>query len=129
MEREIRCRVAACPEMLGDDKEWSVYLINDGSRTLERVLLKTFGHEWGDFGDAIHPNVEVTDVAPGTHALIWRDNDHELRMWLTVAVRIDGDETDFLVEFPMLYKRKGQLPLVEPLGKPGWIVECEEPRR
>jgi hypothetical protein len=83
----------------------------------------------GDCGDAVHPNVEVTNVAGGAHVLIWRDNDHELRMWLALAVRIDDRETDFLVEFPMLYRSKGDLPLVERLGKPGWVVRCGEPRR
>lgn len=126
---EIHCRVAACPEACGDDKEWSFYLLNDGSRPLERVVLKTFGHEWGDFGDAVHPDVEIANVGPGTHVLIWRDNDHELRMWLTLAVRIDDREADFLVEFPMLYRRKGNLPLVEQLGKHGWVVRCGNPQR
>jgi hypothetical protein len=47
---EIRCLVAACPEPLGDDKEWSFYLLNDDSRPLNRVVLKTFGHEWAIAG-------------------------------------------------------------------------------
>ena len=121
-QADIRCRAAACLENLGDDKEWSVYLLNDGTRALSRVVLKTFGHEWGNFGDAVHPSVEVTDVSPGSHVLLWRDNDHELRMWLTLAVWVDDRETEWLVEFPMLYRSKDTLPLVESLGKPGWVV-------
>ena len=125
-QNEMRCLVAACPEALGDDNEWSFYLLNDGRRSLNRVVLKTFGHEWGDFGDAVHPNVEVTKVAPGAHVRIWRDNDHELRMWMTLAVWINDLETDFLVEFPLLYRSHSTLPVVEWLGKPGWVVRCGE---
>ncbi len=126
---EIHCRVAACPEHLGDDKEWSFYLLNDSRSPLDVVVLKTFGHEWGDVGHTEHPNVKVTDVAPGANALIWRDNDDELRMWLTLLVRVHEREVEFLLEFPMLYKRKGNLPVVAGLAKPGWAVSAVESGR
>ena len=121
---EVRCRVAACPEALGDGMEWSFYLFNDGSMPLDLVVLKTFGREWGDIGDTKHPNVKVTDIGAGASVLIWRDNDEELRMWLEVLVQVQNHEASLLVEFPMLYKRRGNLPLVAGLDKPGWVVSA-----
>lgn len=126
---EIRCRVAACPESFGDGSEWSIYLLNDGNVQLDEVVLKAFGHEWGDIGHTKHPEVRVTDVRPGASALIWRDNDDEFRMWLTLVVRVRDREVELLLEFPMLYKRKGTLPLVAGLGKPGWVVSAGESGR
>ena len=123
---EIRCRVAACPEALGDDMEWSFYLFNDGSMPLDVVVLKTFAREWGDIGDTNHPNVKITNVGAGANVLIWRDNDEELRMWLELLVRVQNREAALVVEFPMLYKRRGILPLVADLGKPGWVVSAVE---
>jgi hypothetical protein len=123
---EIRCRVAACPEVLGDGKEWSFYLINDGNAPLDRALLKAFGREWGDFGDATHPNVEFTNIEPAKSVLIWRDDDEELRMWLSLHVRMQAREASLLFEFPLLYRRKADLPLVAGLGKPGCVVSPVE---
>jgi hypothetical protein len=123
---EIRCRVAACPEALGDDKEWSFYLLNDGSVPLDLVVLKTFGREWGNIGETKHPNVKLTSVGTGASVLIWRDNDEELRMWLELLVRVRNREAALVVEFPMLYKRRGNLPLVAGLDKPGWVVSAVE---
>lgn len=125
-KESIRCRVAACLERLGDGKEWSFYLLNDGGAPLDLVVLKTFGHEWGDAGYAKHPGVEVADVAPGAGRLIWRDNDDEFRMWLTLLVRAGDREVELLAELPMLYRRKSDLPLVAGLDKPGWVVPAVE---
>lgn len=121
---EIHCRVAACREPLSDDKEWSFYLINDGKAPLDVVVLKAFGHEWGDMGHAKHPDLRFNDLAPGASALIWRDNDDEFRMWLTLLVRVRDREVELLLEFPMLYRIKGNLPLVDGLAKPGWVVSA-----
>jgi hypothetical protein len=126
---EVRCRVAACPEALGDDKEWSFYLLNDGRSPLDEVVLKAFGHEWGDMGRTEHPCLKFTDLAPGASALIWRDNDDEFRMWLTLAVRTRDREVELLFEFPMLYRRKNSLPLVDGLAKPGWATSAGESGR
>lgn len=127
---EIRCRVAACPEPLGDDKEWSFYLLNDGRVPLDEVVLKAFGHEWGDMGPTKHPDLKFTDLSPGASALIWRDNDDEFRMWLTLLVRVRGREVELMLEFPMLYsKSKGDLPLVDGLAKRGWVVSAVESGR
>jgi hypothetical protein len=129
MERpnEIRCRVVACPEALDDGKEWSFYVINDGDAPLDSVVLKRFGHEWGD-GDVGHstdPNVTVSDLAPGHYASIWRDNDEELRMWMTLEVHAGTRMAEVLIEFPMLYRRRSGagLPIVEGLGKCGYVRE------
>lgn len=126
---EIRCRVAACPESLGDGKEWSFYLLNDGRAPLDLVVLKAFGHEWGDFGRTEYPGVQVADLAPGANALIWRDDDDELRMWLSLLVRVRDREVELLLELPLLYRRKANLPLVEGLAKPGWAVSAVEPAK
>lgn len=123
---EISCRVVACPESLGDGLEWSIYLLNDGGEKLDEVVLKTFGHEWGDMGDTKHPDVRVTDVAPGASVLLWRDNDDEFRMWLKLLVRVKDREVELMFEFPMLYRRKENLALVAGLDKPGWAVSAVE---
>jgi hypothetical protein len=123
--QHVACRVAACLEPLGDGKEWSIYLLNDSAVTFDRVVLQTFGHEWGDAGPAVHPNVEFGDVRPGTAVLLWRDNDDEVRMWLTLAIRVGDRAMRLLTEFPMLYRRKQSLPLVEGLGKCGWVGRTE----
>jgi hypothetical protein len=119
----IRCRVVACPEAFEDGKSWSFYLINDSDEVLDVAVLETFGHEWGDFGNSVHPEVKVTDLAPGNNALIWRDDDEELRMWCTLKVQVAAREAELLFEFPILYKRRsGGLPVVQSLGKPGFAV-------
>jgi hypothetical protein len=119
---DIRCRVAACPEYLGDGNAWSFYLLNDGAVPLDSVVLTTFGHEWGDVGHAKYPEATVTHVAPGTSSLIWRDNDDELRMWLGLRVLAGDRETELIAEFPLLYSRKDSLGLIAGLGKPGFVV-------
>jgi hypothetical protein len=125
-DQEICCRIAACPESLGDGKEWSFYLINDSAVPFDMVVLKAFGHEWGDFGQTTYPDVKVTDVAPGANILIWRDNDDEFRMWLTLLVQARGREVELLAEFPILYRSKDNLPLVTGLARPGWVVSAVE---
>jgi len=126
----LRCRVAACPESRDDGKEWSFYLVNDTSLPFDRVVLKTFGHEWGEMGSATHPNVQVRDLAPGASTLIWRDNDEEMRMWLTVLVKAGNREAELMIEFPLLYRRKDSLRLVADIGKCGWeaVAEANPPR-
>jgi hypothetical protein len=121
-----RCRVAACRESLGDGKKWSFYLINDGDAALDSAVLTRVGYEWGDTGSSEDADVGVPGLAPGAHALIWRDDGSgaELRMDLSVAARANGREVRLLFEFPKLY-RKSNLPRVDGLGKAGWQVAAE----
>ncbi len=70
----IRCRVAACRESLNDNKEWSFYLLNDSNNSLDLVVLYEVGYEWGNYGDSEVVDIRVTDLTPGDHALIWRDD-------------------------------------------------------
>src|SRR5262245_55925239 len=93
---DIHCRVVACPESFEDGKSWSFYLINDGDAALDVAVLETFGHEWGDFGNSIHPGIKVTDLAPGNNVLIWRDNDEELRMWLSLKIQVAARQAELL---------------------------------
>jgi hypothetical protein len=122
----IRCRIAACREDLDDDNEWSFYLINDGDAPLQWAVLDTIGYEWGGMGNSEQPGVRVTGIAPGGHALLWRDDGSgaELRMDLSLRVCAGGREAKLLFEFPKLY-RKTDLPVVAPLGKPGWAVAAQ----
>jgi hypothetical protein len=122
----IRCRVAACRETLDDDQEWSFYLINDSDTPLDLAVLCEIGYEWGGWGNSETADVRVTDLAPGAHALIWRDDGSgaELRMDLSVRVQVGGREVLLQFEFPKLY-RKRNVPVVERLGKPGWAVAAE----
>ncbi len=122
----IRCRVAACREALGDGKEWSFYLINDSDALLDSAVLNQISYEWGDSGNSEAADVQVTGLAVGAHALIWRDDGSgaELRMELSLLVRMGDREVRLLFEFPKLY-RKTDLPLVDGLGKPGWQEVAE----
>lgn len=117
----IRCRVAACREALGDGKEWSFYLINDSDAPLDSAVLQKISYAWGDLGNSESADVHVTGLAAGAHALIWRDDGSgaELRMDLSLVVRIGNREVRLLFEFPKLYRKTG-LPIVDGLGKPGW---------
>lgn len=120
----IRCRVAACREALGDGREWSFYVLNDGEETLDSVVLETFGHEWGGVGRKEHPKVRVEGLAPGAHARIWRDNDNEVRMWMKLAARAGRREVELEAEFPLLYRHLDELEMVPELGKPGWVASA-----
>jgi hypothetical protein len=117
----ICCRVAACRESLDDGKEWSFYLINDSDLTIDLAVLNNVGYEWGDWGNNEITNVRITNLLPGAHAIIWRDdgNGVELRMELTLLLQVRGREMRLQFEFPKLYRRSN-LPIIDILGKPGW---------
>jgi hypothetical protein len=119
----MKCRVVACREALDDGKEWSFYLINDGADPLDSAVLDWVSYEWGDMGNSEDADVRVTGLAPGAHALIWRDDGSgaELRMDLSVRVQSRGREAKMLFEFPKLYRQR-DLPLVDGLGKSGLAV-------
>jgi len=124
----IRCRVAACREALNDGKAWSFYLINDSNAPFDRAVVYKIDYEWGDMGNSEDADVRVTDLAPGAHALIWRDDGSgaELRMELSLRLYLRGREVPLRFEFPKLCLQRN-LPLVEGLGKPGWQVTAEAP--
>jgi hypothetical protein len=83
-------------------------------------------YEWGDLGNSNTPDSRVLGIAPGTHALIWRDDSSaaELRMDLSLSVQMRDRTARLLFEFPKLYLKKN-LPLVDKLGKPGWQETAE----
>jgi hypothetical protein len=119
----IRCRVAACREVLGDGKGWSFYLINDGGTPIDSVVLSEVISEWGDWGSSEAADVRVTGLAPGAHALIWRD-DGEFRTELSLLVRMGDREARLEFEFPKLYIQRNLRP-VGGLGKTGWEETAE----
>ncbi len=116
----IRCRLAACREPMEDGQAWSFFLINDSDFPFDSAALDTVASEWGDMGHSEPGNVHVTALAPGAHALIWRD-DGEFRLELSIRVRMRGQERRLTFEFPKLYRRR-DLPPIEGLGKPGFEV-------
>jgi hypothetical protein len=122
----IRCRLAACREAHSDGNEWSFYLINDGPAPLDAVVLHEISYEWGDQASTETPEVRIAGLAPGAHALLWRDDGSgaELRMDLTLLVRVGDREVQLLFHFPKLYLKR-DLPLVNGLGKPGWQEAAE----
>jgi hypothetical protein len=122
----IRCRVAACRERLDDGKEWSFYLINDGAASLDVAELFAVGYEWGDMGSSEAASVRVTGLAPGGHALLWRDDGTgaEMRLELSLRVSVGGREARLQFEFPKLYLQRN-LPVVPGLAIPGWQVAAE----
>ncbi len=117
----VQCRVAACREPLDDGSVWSFYLLNDNDFSLDEVVLYEVGYEWGAQCISDSTDVRITDLTPGGHVLIWRDDGcgAELRMELSLLIQLHGHTTRMQFEFPKLYRRK-DLPLVEGLDKPGW---------
>lgn len=117
----VRCRVAACREPLDDGRVWSFYLLNDNDFSLDEVVLYEVGYEWGNWDNSESTDVRVTGLAPGGHVLIWRDDGSgaELRMDLSLQVKIGGHSTRMQFEYPKLYRKKN-LQMVEGLNKPGW---------
>jgi hypothetical protein len=115
-------RIAACPEISDQGHEWSFYVINDSNVPLDRIVLETFEHEWGIHSDISHPNVEITNVASGAHAFLWREKDNEFRMLLYLCVHSGEGETRYYVKFPTLYSRRNELPLLDELNKSGWAA-------
>jgi hypothetical protein len=123
MSERIRCRVVACREAASDGKGWSFYLINDCDAPLDSASLYRVGSEWGDFGNSEATDVRICGLAPGAHALIWRD-DGEFRTELSLLVRAGGREVRLSFEFPKLYIQRN-LSLVAGLGKRGWAESAE----
>lgn len=119
----MRCRMVACREALDDGKQWSFYLINDDTCAVEWAVLYQVCYEWGDMGNSEAADVRLSGLAPGAHALLWRDDGSgaELNMDFLVRLRAAGNETQLQFEFPKLY-RKGALPFVEGLGRAGYAV-------
>ena len=111
---------------LDDGKEWSFYLINNGNAPVDSAVMNGVSYEWGDLRSGEAADVRVTALAPGAYALIWRGDSSgaELRMDLSLLVRIGDREVRLLFEFPKLY-RKTNLPLVACLGKPDWQEAAE----
>ena len=127
----IRCRVAACYEpepLLGDGKVWSFYLINDSELPLDVAKLYLIEYEWGGMVNEEEADVRVTDLTPGANALIWRDDGSgaELRMGLSLIVRVGDREVRFRFQFPKTLYKKRNLPVVDGLGKAGWEGAAEE---
>ncbi len=122
----IRCRGAACQERKLDLKSWSFYLINDCSAPLEWAVLDQVDYEWGDIGSGKEVGAHFTNLAPGAHRLIWRDDSDaaEVRTTLSLRVRTHGREVPLVFEFPKLYLIK-KMEVVEGLGRPGWQVLSE----
>ena len=120
----IRCRVVACQVGPG---RWEFYLINDSDAPLDWAALKRVLYEWGDMGNSEAVDVQVRDLAPGAHALIWRDDDDcaEMRVELSVQVRMGTREGRLTFEFPLLYKLTHKLTLAAGLDKAGWPVSAE----
>jgi hypothetical protein len=122
----IRCRMAACREVLDDGKEWSFYLLNDSQASLDLAVLYEIGYEWGDMGSSEASDVSITHLAPGAHALVWRDDGSgaELRMELSLRVQVRGREVRLRFEFPKLYIQRNPQ-VVDGLGRLGWQVAAE----
>ena len=116
-------RMVACREALTDGKEWSFYFINDSAAPCHRLVLKRVSSEWGSNSAIDAQDIAIGDVAPGAHALVWRDDGSgaEFRMTIQVAFEREGRAVVLGFEFPKLYRQR-DLPVVAGLGKPGLQV-------
>lgn len=124
---KIRLRVAACHEAREDGKTWSFYVINDSDVVLDSVSLESVAHEWGDVSHGKAPDFRVRDLSPGEHALIWREDEDEFRIDLSVLVRSGTRQVRLTFEFPKLYQQHQNLRRVPGLGrfKRGWCASAE----
>jgi hypothetical protein len=112
--------MVACPV---GSSAWEFHFINDSASPVDSAELLEVVHEWGGVWDRTAVDARVADVAPGEHRLLWRGQDDEMRMSLTVRLRSrHGDDTRVAFEFPLLYRRRGKLPRIPLLGKEGWEV-------
>jgi hypothetical protein len=123
-DKLIRCRMAACREASVDGKDWNFYLINDGDAPLDSALLYHVSTEWGDFEHSQAVDTCITDLAPGAHALMWRD-DGEFRITLSLRVRTGRREARLEFEFPKLYIQTKLQPVNGLPGKLGWEEAAE----
>ncbi|ABF42779.1 hypothetical protein Acid345_3779 [Candidatus Koribacter versatilis Ellin345] len=114
----ISCRLAACPENLGDGESWSFYLINDGSESIDGGVLEAVEWEWGDIPKSKLMSVAIPDLPSGGHIRIWRD-DGEIRVTIKIRLRSAGQESWLEFEFPKLYIQRN-LKIIAGLGKIGW---------
>lgn len=119
------CRAAACIEQLDDEKEWSICLLNDEDFPLDRVEILSFGHSWGGSGNVKEIGLEISDFPAGGWLQVWRVDDFEMRMYMQVLIEARGQRQKLLADFPKVYRRKPNLPLVEPIGLPGVVVPLE----
>jgi hypothetical protein len=123
-DKRIRCRMAACREAPVDGKEWHFYLINDSDAPLDSAVLYHVSTEWGDFGHSQATDICITDLAPGAHALMWRD-DGEFRITLSLRVCTGSREARLEFEFPKLYIQRKLQPVKGLPGKLGWEEAAE----
>jgi hypothetical protein len=126
-ELAFACRLFACrgrKTSLPFREELQVYLKNDSSVKLESVVLEKIGFEWGDVGTYTEEEKDFGSVAPGSHILIWRDDDAspELRMDAWLRVRWESGEQRLLFEFSRLYMDRDGIPVIPELGCPGFIA-------
>ena len=119
MKSAIRCRIAACREVLEGQAAWSFYLINDADAPID-ALLHEVNFEWGDQGAVTHADVRIDALAPRAKALLWRD-DGEFRTELALRVRLGAREAALRFEFPKLYIQRNLSPITE-LNTVGWQV-------
>ena len=112
--------VAVCRERLPDGLEWSVYFVN-GLATDVEVTLERVGFEWGDRGHSTAPR-QRTSVAAQASARIWRvnDDDAELSMSLSVHVRTPAQQFRATFELGKLYRYRNPAPLIH-VGRSGWL--------
>lgn len=112
-------------ERLDDGKEWSIFLRNDENFIFDNVHVIGFGHSFGGGGSAKETDLAIRPFPIGKWINVWRDDDFEMRMHMTVRIEADGRKRKFMADFPKLYRRKKNLPPVEGIGLPGIVIPLE----
>ncbi len=101
-DHPFNCRIVACAETGCRSGEWSFYLINDDDRCIDQAVLMRCGHDRCEQDDMHLPNLRLSKIPPGGHALLWRDEDHGDCLWLELRIRIGRRMQDLLFEFQRL---------------------------
>lgn len=118
----LHVRIAAC---IGETKDWDFFIINDNDYSLDRVLLRTVEHEWGDTSRISRPDAEIRDLASGEHALLWEEDDFEFRISLQLLMKAGAIEQSAEVRFGYLYRRVSEMVLLDELGRRGCVEVLE----
>lgn len=121
----FQCRAAACVERLDDGKEWSIFLLNDENFIFDRIQLISFGHSGGGDGSFEETDLEIHDFPAGKWIHVWRDDDFEMRMHMTILIEAYERRQKLMADFPKLYRRKKSLLPFDGIGLPGFVIHLE----
>jgi hypothetical protein len=112
--------LAVCREDLGDERDWTLYFLNDLPSAVE-VVIERVSYEWGDMGHT-EATGERVHVASEGAARLWRVDDSAAEISASVVLRVLAPQGERRVTFELgkLYRYR-EPTYIEKLGRPGWV--------